>query len=191
MKHKINPVLKELIIGIILFGIVCQIIGAFFTKDQLRYALSLWLGCIGAVAWAIHMYYTLDRALDMDEGNASKAARNGYMIRYGVITLLLGICALSGYINPVVTFLGLMGLKAGAYMQPAVHKILCRMGLAKDLVSEAPVLTDEDFDVSDDEDDDRDETDVDAKECAEGEADEDAGEDLREDAGETKVTDKY
>ena len=49
--------------GMVLFGAVCQLVGAFIVKNQLRYAGSLWFGILFAVAGSLHMARTLDRAL--------------------------------------------------------------------------------------------------------------------------------
>lgn len=122
-KIKTNQTLAELIAGIIGFGILSQVIGAFFTEHQVIYAVSLWIGIIAAVGMALHMNYTIGKALDQAEKEAVKITRNGYLFRYGMVILLLGCVAASGVLNPLVTFLGIMGLKIGAYAQPLTHKI--------------------------------------------------------------------
>lgn len=128
MKEKIkaNQTLVELVIGIFCFGAVCQIVGIFFTHDQLAYAVSLWIGIIAAVGMAIHMNYTINKVLAYDEGTAEKVARSSYFLRYGCAMVLLGVAAVTGVTNLIVTFLGIMGLKIGAYLQPFMHKLLQR-----------------------------------------------------------------
>ena len=63
--------LLEMHTGMLLYGVVCQVVGAFLAKDQLRYASSLWFGILFAVTGSIHMARTLDRALT-DSGFAAK-----------------------------------------------------------------------------------------------------------------------
>ncbi len=128
MKEKIkeNQTLVELVIGIFCFGAVCQIVGIFFTHDQLAYAVSLWIGIIAAAGMAIHMNYTINKVLAYDEGTAEKVTRTSYFLRYGCVMILLGVVAVTGVMNPIVTFLGIMGLKIGAYLQPFTHKLLQR-----------------------------------------------------------------
>lgn len=128
MKEKIkaNQTLAELVIGILCFGVVCQIVGIFFAHDQLAFAVSLWVGIIAAVGMAFHMNYTINKALAYDEGTAEKVTRSSYFLRYGCAMVLLGVVAVTGVTNLVVTFLGIMGLKIGAYMQPFMHKLLQR-----------------------------------------------------------------
>ena len=128
MKEKIkaNQTLAELVIGILCFGMVCQIVGIFFAHDQLAYAVSLWVGIIAAVGMAIHMNYTINKVLAYDEGTAEKVTRSSYFLRYGCAMVLLGVAAVTGVTNLIVMFLGIMGLKIGAYLQPFMHKLLQR-----------------------------------------------------------------
>ncbi len=128
MKEKIkaNQTLAELLIGILCFGVVCQIVGIFFVHDQLAFAVSLWVGIIAAMGMAIHMNYTINKVLTYDEGTAVKVTRSSYFLRYGCAMVLLGVAAVTGVTNLIATFLGIMGLKIGAYLQPFMHKLLQR-----------------------------------------------------------------
>ena len=45
------------------------------------------------------------------------------MIRYGVIVIAFGMLCMIDIGNPLAAFAGIMGLKAGAYLQPFTHKI--------------------------------------------------------------------
>ena len=120
---KVNQTLIELMAGIIFFGIVCQIAGIFLAGDQVIYAVSLWVGIVAALGIAYHMNYTIDRALSYDEETAAKITRSAYLLRFGLVFILLVCIAVSGIGNFLITFLGVMGLKIGAYIQPFTHKI--------------------------------------------------------------------
>ena len=49
------------------------------------------------------------------------------VLRYAVFALALGLSMLTDALHPVAVFLGIFGLKIGAYMQPAVHKLTLRL----------------------------------------------------------------
>ena len=49
------------------------------------------------------------------------------MIRYGVIVIAFGVLCLLDIGNPLAAFAGIMGLKAGAYLQPFTHKIITKI----------------------------------------------------------------
>lgn len=129
MKEKIkaNQTLAELVIGILCFGVICQIVGIFLAHDQLAYAVSLWIGIIAAVGMVFHMNHTINKALSCDEGTAEKMTRSSYFLRYGCAMVLLGVAAATGLTNLIVMFLGIMGLKIGAYLQPFMHKLLQKL----------------------------------------------------------------
>ena len=113
-------------LGQLFFGLVCQLIGAFFVKNQVWYAVSLWLGIVFSMAAVLHMARTLDRALPLGEA-AAKVISRGYLFRYAVILFVMTAAALTNVLNPLVVFLGYMSLKVTAYIEPFTHKLLNRL----------------------------------------------------------------
>ena len=120
---KINETLKELLIGILFYGIIVEVIGICFIKDRVYFSIGLWFGIVMALAAAIHMWWGLDRALTLGDA-AGKYALSQNMIRYGVIVVAFGALCVMDFGNPMAAFAGIMGLKAGAYLQPFTHKIM-------------------------------------------------------------------
>ena len=118
----INRGLLELSLGILFLGLICLIIGVFLTKDLLGYVIALLIGVALALITAYHMYRTLDRALDLG-AEAAKVVTTANVIRYFCIVAVFGLVWMSGRLNPLITFMGLMTLKFGAYMQPLTHKV--------------------------------------------------------------------
>ena len=64
--ENVNRTLFELEVGILIFGVVCQIF-VFLPEDKAGYSIGLWIGVITAALAAFHMWYTLDKGLDFDE----------------------------------------------------------------------------------------------------------------------------
>ena len=126
---KIDETLLGLLIGIIVFAVISQIAGMFFVKSMLKYTIGLWIGSLLALACAYHMWWSLDRNLSLNadnEGAARAFAIKQNLIRYAVVLLVfLGVC-LTTFSYPLAAFLGIMGLKAGAYLQPLVRKVMHR-----------------------------------------------------------------
>ena len=120
---KIDRTLLELSVGSMLWGILCQLTIMWFVKDKAGYSLGLWLGVLLAVAAGIHMWWSLDRSLDFMQDTAVKMVTKHNMIRYLVIVVVMGLIMISDFANPLSAFLGLMGLKVSAYIQPFTHKI--------------------------------------------------------------------
>lgn len=125
MKEKItriNRTLFELETGILLFGVVCQLF-VFLPKDKLSYSLGLWMGILIAMVSAFHMWWSLDKALDLPERAAVKSMSTHNILRYLFITVALVLIAVSKIADPLSAFLGIMGLKASAYMHFITKKI--------------------------------------------------------------------
>ena len=123
---RMNRTLLEMHIGMVFFGLVCQIVGAFLVKEQGSYALRLWFGVAFAFAGSIHMCRTLDRAL-LCGSDAGGIVTRGYLFRYFLLAVVLVIISVSGVMNPLVFFLGYMSLKVTAYLQPITHKLCNRL----------------------------------------------------------------
>lgn len=120
--RKINRALLELCLGVVFVGLLCQLVGMWFAPDKLLYSVALWLGVLLAFITAVHMYRTLDRALDFG-ADATKMVTKANLIRYGCILIIFGIVLLTEVLNPLITFMGLMTLKVAAYLQPFTHKL--------------------------------------------------------------------
>ena len=120
--RKRNRTLLELQIGIVLIGMVCQLVGAFIVERQMYYAKSLWFGVLMSLAASVHMYRTLDRGLDYG-ADASKIIFRGYLFRYAFLVFVLAVAMVTGVMNPLVLFMGYMSLKVAAFLQPFTHKL--------------------------------------------------------------------
>jgi len=126
MTGKIDETLLELLMGILFFGILCQAVGMWFVPSALAYSLGLWIGILLAGLSAIHMWWALDRNLTINADNergAQAFATKWSMIRYGIILIVFLIICLTDFAYPLAAFLGIMGLKIGAYLQPFMKKI--------------------------------------------------------------------
>lgn len=126
MLKKINETLLELLMGILLFTIVCQLVGMWLVPEMAKYSIGLWIGALLAMASAMHMWWSLDRNLtinaDNEKGAQAYSIRSN-MIRYVVILGIFLILCLTDFSYPLAAFLGIMGLKIGAYLQPLMKKI--------------------------------------------------------------------
>ena len=124
-----DETLKELLTGISLFEILAVLVGIWFVDSPVKYVLGVLAGAVLAILAAIHMYWSIRKNLEVNMDNASAA--NAYsvkssMVRYGVILIVFLFFCLTDIAYPLAVFLGIMGLKAGAYLQPFTHKYLFR-----------------------------------------------------------------
>ena len=121
-----NPVytLLELLFGIILAGAVGLVLILTVFHGGAFMVLGWAAGILAALIMAVHMYRNISRAVDYSEGDAQISMRNGALIRYGVALVLMLLVFYSGKADPVAYVIGMLMLKAGAYMQPFSHFLL-------------------------------------------------------------------
>lgn len=119
---KIDATLFDLCFGIFLYGIVCQIVILFFSREP-GYSIGLWIGVLLGILGSIHMWWSLNRGLDMASKDAMKTVGSNSIVRYFVLVAAMALLAVSGFANPLLAFLGYMGMKVSAYMQPFTRKI--------------------------------------------------------------------
>ncbi len=122
--------LLELLAGIVLWGMIFEIIGIIFVKDKLSHSIGMLLGVLIALAMAAHMAFSLNSALDWDEEHAKRSIWKSYMLRYTAVALCIGLIAYFGIGNVISCFFGIMTLKAAAYLQPYLHRF-CNKYLLK------------------------------------------------------------
>lgn len=123
MKRKIDPTLFELCLGILVYGVIFEIVLLFFSRNP-AYSIGLWIGVFLAVAGAIHMWWSLDRGLDLPEKEAAKSVSVQRLIRYAVLVIVIGALMFVDFANPIFTFAGYMGMKVSAYLNPLIHKLI-------------------------------------------------------------------
>lgn len=124
---KLDETLATLLIGIVIFEVVALVAGVFFVESPVKYIIGLLVGSLLACLSAYHMWYTLDKNLTInaDNENGAKAySIKSSMIRYVVILIVFVVICVTDFAYPLSAFLGIMGLKAGAYIQPLVVKII-------------------------------------------------------------------
>ena len=128
-----NSTLIELITGIVLFGILSQIVATVIIIMKhsrfLYYSIGIWAGIAMAIGCALHMNYSISKVLDFGEADAIKLNKKYSLIRYFSLCIIFAVIMIFDFISPLTAFLGIMGLKIGAYLNPFIHKAFIRLGL--------------------------------------------------------------
>ena len=140
---KVDRALLELVTGIWVFALVCQLVGILFPMDRLKYTVGLWTGIILALFSAVHMWRSINKAFTRDEKGAVSIMAGGYILRYLLTGVALILLYYTGIGYPLACFLGVLGLKAGAYLQPVSHKFYNFIFHETDPVAEPIMETEE------------------------------------------------
>lgn len=125
--RKLKNTWREVMAGILIWGLLWQVISIFFTHNPLYQSIGLWTGIIWACLSVTSMSSSIMKEVEMEEGAAQAHSRKFAMIRYACVWLMIGILMVTELGNPLMAFAGAIGLKLAAYLQPFTHKILCRV----------------------------------------------------------------
>lgn len=121
-KWGLNRTLLELMCGILIFEFVCFLAGIWFVPQKGSCALGLLFGTLTALGMAYHMSWSFERYLGLPEKTAVRKVTIQALIRYFAVAAILFIILFTKIANPLTAFLGIMGLKIGAYLQPLIHR---------------------------------------------------------------------
>lgn len=137
MLRRKNEALPGLVLGIILFGVLVQLSGVWFVKDQIRYTTGLWFGVAVAIWMAINLADVIYDSVSMgDEKNANRRIIAKSVFRYVVVVVLFFILGYFNLGNLITAFIGVLGLKISAYAQPMLEKALTKISGRDDATSD-------------------------------------------------------
>ena len=122
MKKRIDPTLFDLCLGIILYGIVFQLVLLVFSRKT-AYSLGLWIGIVLAAAGSVHMWWSIDRGMGQAAKQAVKTISTNNLVRYLVLVVVTFALIYTDFANPIFMFCGYMGMKVSAYLNPWLGKI--------------------------------------------------------------------
>ena len=122
---KEDHTLHELMIGITAINLILAV-AAFFVSDHRRAFTAVAIGLLCDLVYVIHMAVTIDDALCLDEKGAVVQTRKQMVIRYLFVCVVAGASFFFDIVNPVFLVLSIISIKAGAYAQPLVHRIINR-----------------------------------------------------------------
>lgn len=124
MLKRINDILPELFFEILIYGIIVQLVGVWFVADKLKYTTGLWLGIVMAMCLAVHMATVIRNTVDSIVTKKATAKTAIFsIIRYVAVVTLFLVVLYFKVGNVFAMFMGVMGLKAAAYLWPFTHKI--------------------------------------------------------------------
>ncbi|MEE1248013.1 MAG: hypothetical protein UHU19_02075 [Lachnospiraceae bacterium] len=122
MLKRINDALPGLVMGILFYGVIVEVIGVWFVSDKWMFTSGLLIGLAVAVAMAIHIATTLWDAVDIADAEHAKKIIAKSILRYVLVILAFLLVIVFHLGNMISMFIGVMGLKVSAYLQPYLMK---------------------------------------------------------------------
>lgn len=126
MKKKIDSTLFDLCLGIFLYGVVFQLVLLVFSRKA-AYSLGLWIGVLLAIAGSVHMWWSIDRGMEQAAKQAARTVGTNNLLRYLVLVIVMFVLVYTNFANPIFAFLGYMGMKISAYLNPWLSKIRAKV----------------------------------------------------------------
>lgn len=125
MLKRINDSLPGLIVGILIYGVLVEVIGVWIVEDKLGYTVGLAIGVAIACGLAINIAIVIRDAIEIyGEERAKQKIIGKSLLRYAVVVVVFFAMLKWEIGNPIIAFVGVMGLKVSAYLQPLAHRFL-------------------------------------------------------------------
>ena len=118
---RLNEALPGLLLGIAIYGLIVEFAGVWFVSDKLRYTSGLWIGIACAMGMGIHLAMVIEEAVRMGDTGTKRLSFKS-VLRYLVVVFVFFIMMYFHLGNLVSAFIGVLGLKVSAYVQPFMHK---------------------------------------------------------------------
>ena len=122
---RLNEALPGLLLGIAIYGLIVEFAGVWFVSDKLRYTSGLWIGIACAMGMGIHLAMVIEEAVRMGDTGTKRLSFKS-VLRYLVVVFVFFIMMYFHLGNLVSAFIGVLGLKVSAYVQPFMHKMICK-----------------------------------------------------------------
>lgn len=118
-KNPAKEMLYRLLAGIVVIGLIEEMVLLFLCADKTAATIGLLLGLWVAAVNSVYIYRSLGKALELDEKNSVKAMRGPVLVRY----CFMGMAVTAGLLKPQIfspagVILGLLSMKVSAYVQP-------------------------------------------------------------------------
>lgn len=120
-----NETLKELYTGIFGYMVIVGLIGTLVISDKKTFVFGFVLGILLSAMLIYHMFQCINKSLDMMPKQASAYTKSRSILRAIIMGLAVALSVLLPDIFHVLGMvLGLMAIKASAYLQPFIHKYI-------------------------------------------------------------------
>ncbi len=122
---RLNQALPGLVLGILIYGLIIELIGVWFVTDKIRYTSGLLIGISCAVGLAIHIAMIIEESVRIGEGHEKYLSFKSVM-RSLVLCAVLILMMVFKLGNMFTALIGVLGLKVSAYAQPLLYRIFKR-----------------------------------------------------------------
>ena len=122
-----KKLIKEMSVGIVLYNLVLSILGfmlmKYLDKPVIPVMGGIFFGTVSAIVMIVHMGITTERTIaSRNEAYANKNTVLHSLLRKGLYIAALAVAWYYLKFDLLAMIIATMGMKAGAYLQPWVHR---------------------------------------------------------------------
>lgn len=121
-KNRTLSTIHLMIIGVVVYFAIISIPVLIFTKDKFKCELGLLVGAIAAVLMVIHMDFAINKSMHITSRQSLFLALSSVgrlLVTAGFLVLFI----LTDWVDVFMFIIGMLALKASAYMQPVLTRI--------------------------------------------------------------------
>ena len=131
-KIKIDRTVLSLWLGMVLFGILAEVVGVILVQEKLAFSIGLWLGIFLQFGITWMMQRDCERTVEMSEEQAEKYIRGRSFLRSLFWFLVMAAAININVISCIGVFFGLFALKVAALLSPVVFRYFICVGSEPD-----------------------------------------------------------
>ena len=120
---RLNQALPGLVLGILIYGVIVELVGVWFVADKIRYTTGLIFGIACAVGMAIHIAMIIEESVRIGKGHEKYLSFKS-VLRYLAVCTIMILMMVFKLGNMFTAIIGILGLKVSAYAQPLLYKFL-------------------------------------------------------------------
>ena len=119
---RLNEALPGLLFGILIFGIIEELVGIWFVSDRISFTVGVAVGIGCAAGMAVHIAWILQKSVET-AGRATRLMAFYSALRYVCVVLIFFAMMYFHLGNFYAAFIGVFSLKISAYAQPLFGRI--------------------------------------------------------------------
>lgn len=109
---------------IIIYGGLAAVLLIVFANRVIYSLIGLFIGCAVASYMLLYMNMVLQKCMGFEAKAVEKYVIKHSVIRYFSVVIIFGTVCITQIADPIACFIGILGLKVSAYLQPVVHRLI-------------------------------------------------------------------
>lgn len=121
-KKEEDILLARMIKVMIAYSLLVQLLLLVIRSSLIYQSVGLWIGTAIGIGMIIHIKRSVEDTLQMGEYHGPSYSKKKTALRLGLMIMALGLTFYFNLGSMLTVFIGIMGLKVSAYLQPVINR---------------------------------------------------------------------